>query len=129
MLGLVVEVGVGVEGDAGAGVAEDAADVGDVEFEVDDEVACEGVSEVVDAEAGFVGWVEAGINAAVVVKEVLPSFTRFDGAVFFTLNPKWKLQLNVENIFDRKYVLTADGNNNISPGSPRAFRAALTANF
>jgi len=39
--GVVEEVGVGVEGDAGSGVAEDAADVGDVEFEVDDQVAGE----------------------------------------------------------------------------------------
>ena len=61
VLGLVEEVGVGVEGDAGAGVAEDAADLGDVEFEVDDEVACEGVSEVVDAEAWLVGGVELGV--------------------------------------------------------------------
>ena len=61
MVGVVEEVGVSVEGDAGAGVAEDAADVGDVEFEVDDEVAGEGVAEVVDAQAGLVGWVEAGV--------------------------------------------------------------------
>lgn len=59
--GVVEEVGVGVESDAGAGVAEDAADLGDVEFELDDQVAGEGVAEVVDAEAGLLGWVVAGV--------------------------------------------------------------------
>ena len=53
VLGLVVEVGVGVKGDAGAGVAEDAADMGDVEVEVDDEVA--GVGLVVRA-VDVYGW-------------------------------------------------------------------------
>ena len=29
------------------------------------------------------------------------------------------MQLNVENIFNKGYWATADGNNNISPGQPR----------
>jgi hypothetical protein len=61
VLGVVVEVGVGVEGDAWSGVAEDAADVGDVEFEVDDEVACVGVAEVVDTQRRLVRNVESGL--------------------------------------------------------------------
>ena len=40
---------VGVEGHAGAGVAEDAADLDDVEADVDDQVAGEGVTEIVEA--------------------------------------------------------------------------------
>ena len=38
-------------------------------------------------------------------------------------------QLNVENIFDKKYYPTVDGNNNISPGSPRAVRLTLLTSF
>ena len=33
----------------------------------------------------------------------LPSFTRVDGAVFFTLNDTFEAQLNVENLFDEDY--------------------------
>jgi hypothetical protein len=49
--GLVEEVGVDVEGRAGAGVAEDAADLLDVELQVDDQVAGEGVAQVVESQA------------------------------------------------------------------------------
>ena len=60
---------------------------------------------------------------------LLPAFTRVDAAAYFRLNEMWRAQLNVENVFDRKYIATADGNNNITPGSPRVFRLSATANF
>jgi catecholate siderophore receptor len=59
----------------------------------------------------------------------IPEFTRVDGAVFLTLNEMWRAQLNIENLFDQKYYATADGNNNITPGSPRVFRLSATARF
>ncbi|NBO18594.1 MAG: TonB-dependent receptor, partial [Proteobacteria bacterium] len=59
----------------------------------------------------------------------LKGFTRLDAALFYTLTPKHRLQLNVENVLNRRYSLTADGNNNIQPGSPLAFRLSLTSNF
>jgi catecholate siderophore receptor len=59
----------------------------------------------------------------------LPGFTRFDGAVYFNIAPRYRVQLNVENIFDRIYIQTADGNNNIQPGAPRTLRATLTVNL
>jgi catecholate siderophore receptor len=37
--------------------------------------------------------------------------------------------LNVENLLDETYYTNADGNNNISPGSPQALRVGLTAEF
>ena len=49
MSGLFEEMRVGVEGHAGAGVAEDAADLDDVEADVDDQMAGEGVTEIVEA--------------------------------------------------------------------------------
>lgn len=58
--GLVEEVGVDIESDGGAGVAEDAADLGDIELEVDDQVAGERVAEVVEAKAPPVAAVERG---------------------------------------------------------------------
>jgi catecholate siderophore receptor len=60
----------------------------------------------------------------------LPAFTRADGALYYTLaGGKTRLALNVENIFDKKYFPTADGNNNISPGAPRNARLSLTTAF
>jgi catecholate siderophore receptor len=59
----------------------------------------------------------------------LPGYTRADAAVFFSLNERLRLQANVENLFNKKYYINADGNNNISPGFSRAFRVGLTARF
>jgi hypothetical protein len=55
----IEEMGVDVEGDRGACVAEDAADLADVEAQVDDEVAGEGVAEVVEAKRRSAASVEA----------------------------------------------------------------------
>ncbi len=59
----------------------------------------------------------------------LKGFTRFDGALYYKITPKHRLQINVENIFDHGYILTAHNNNNIQPGSTRAFKAALISEF
>lgn len=59
----------------------------------------------------------------------LKGFTRFDAAAYYKLNPSYRLQLNVENIFNRGYIQTADNDNNIQPGSTRAFKASLVADF
>jgi catecholate siderophore receptor len=67
--------------------------------------------------------------AAIDDKVVLPGYTRFDGAVYYSLSEKWKFQLNLENLFDHRYFINADNNNNISPGRPRAARIGLVANF
>lgn len=60
---------------------------------------------------------------------VLPSYTRVDAALFYTINANYKLQVNVENLTDKKYYLYANGDNNITPGAPRAYRVSLHANF
>jgi catecholate siderophore receptor len=59
----------------------------------------------------------------------LPGYTRVDGALYYRINPRFDLQLNVENLFDKHYFQYADSNNNISPGSPRAFKVSLNARF
>ena len=46
----------------------------------------------------------------------LPGFVRFDAAVYAKIDETWKAQLNIENIFNKGYWASADGNNNISPG-------------
>jgi catecholate siderophore receptor len=60
---------------------------------------------------------------------VLPGYTRADAAVFFSITERWRLQANLQNLFDNTYYLNADGNNNISPGAPRGARVALIARF
>lgn len=60
----------------------------------------------------------------------LPAFTRADGALYYTFaGGKTRLALNVENLLDRRYFPTADGNNNLSPGAPRNARLTLSASF
>ena len=60
----------------------------------------------------------------------LPSFTRIDGAVFYAFaRGKTRLALDVENISDKKYFPTVDGDNNISPGTPRNARLTLSTAF
>jgi catecholate siderophore receptor len=60
---------------------------------------------------------------------VLPGFVRADAAGFFALTRQVRLQVNVENITDKKYYVNADNNTNISPGYPRAVRVALSTRF
>jgi len=67
--------------------------------------------------------------AAVDNAVMLPGYSRADVAVYYALTEKWRLQGNLENLFDRKYFINADGNNNISPGRPRGMRVGLTARF
>jgi catecholate siderophore receptor len=59
----------------------------------------------------------------------LPGFVRVDAAVYAKIDEMWRVQLNVENIFNKGYWATADGNNNISPGQPRTFRLTALAKF
>ncbi len=59
----------------------------------------------------------------------LPGFVRFDGSLYYKFDQTWTGQLNVENIFDKGYWASADGNNNISPGQGRTFRVLARAHF
>lgn len=60
---------------------------------------------------------------------VLPGYVRADAAVFYSITERIRCQANVQNIFNKRYYLNADGNNNISPGSPRAIQIGLIASF
>jgi catecholate siderophore receptor len=71
----------------------------------------------------------SNMYAAVDNTVILPGYTRADVAVYYSLNERWRIQANVQNVLDRKYYLNADGNNNISPGSPRGVRVGLVIRF
>lgn len=57
----------------------------------------------------------------------LPAFTRFDAALYWTLSPSTQLQVNIENLGNKRYFASAHSNNNISPGAPRS--AWLSINY
>jgi catecholate siderophore receptor len=59
----------------------------------------------------------------------LPEFTRVDAGVFYTPSERLRMQVNVENLLDERYYPNAHNNNNITPGSPPAVRATVTASF
>ncbi|HEV7803026.1 MAG TPA: TonB-dependent siderophore receptor, partial [Burkholderiales bacterium] len=60
----------------------------------------------------------------------LPGFTRVDGALYYTFaGGRTRIALNVENLFDKKYFPTVDGDNNISPGAPISARVTLSTAF
>jgi catecholate siderophore receptor len=59
----------------------------------------------------------------------LPGFVRFDAGVYAKIDEHWRAQLNIENIFNKGYWASADGNNNISPGQGRTVRVRATYHF
>jgi catecholate siderophore receptor len=59
----------------------------------------------------------------------LPGYFRADAAVYYDLAENMRLQANLENVLNRRYFANADSNTNITPGSPRALRIALTTQF
>ena len=67
--------------------------------------------------------------AAIDNRVVLPGYTRADAAIFFSFTEKIGMQANIENLFNKKYFINADSNDNITPGYPRALRVGLTARF
>jgi catecholate siderophore receptor len=60
---------------------------------------------------------------------VLPGYTEADAAAYFAIRKDFRLQANLENVFNVSYFTNADSNTNISPGFPRTLRIGLTALF
>ena len=67
--------------------------------------------------------------AAIDDRVILPGYTRADAALYYTITEKIGFQANLENMFDKKYFVNADGNDNISPGSPSSVRLSLSWKF
>lgn len=59
----------------------------------------------------------------------LSGFTRYDAALYLTLNERVQMQLNVENLSNKAYFASAHNDNNISPGSPRAGYVSVNLAF
>ena len=83
-----------------------------------------------DAIAAGLGWVAQSSGFATTDNSVtLPGFGRLDAAVFYTLSPQLRVQMNVENLLDKTYYASAHNNNNITPGTPRAYRLGMSYKF
>ena len=59
----------------------------------------------------------------------IPGFTRIDAAAYYAWDQHLQFQLNIENLNDTRYYASANSNNNISPGSPRAIRLGINLKF
>lgn len=57
----------------------------------------------------------------------LPGFTRVDLAVYARLDATWSVQANLDNLFDARYIVAANTNDNLMPGTPRMLRMVLRA--
>jgi catecholate siderophore receptor len=60
---------------------------------------------------------------------VLPGYTRLDAALYARLDRRLRFQVNVENMLNAHYFLTASNDQNISPGSPVAIRGTMVLDF
>ena len=81
--------------------------------------------------AAGLGLIRQGASFASISNTVkLPAFTRADGALYYTFpDAKTRVALNVENLTDRRYYPTANGDNNITVGAPRTARITVTSKF
>lgn len=60
---------------------------------------------------------------------VLPGYTRLDAAIYGNFSKNLRLQVNLENLTNKEYALSAHNNNNIVPGAPLTGRATLIYTF
>ena len=67
----------------------------------------------------------AGIDNTVTI----PRFTRADAALYYSLTEKVRVQANMENLTDNRYIASAHSNNNLAPGTARTLRVGMTLRF
>lgn len=60
---------------------------------------------------------------------IIPGYTRYDAAIFAKLSDKMDLQVNIENLTNKDYIINSHNNNNLLPGSPLTGRATLVYHF
>jgi catecholate siderophore receptor len=79
--------------------------------------------------AGFGVYHQSKSFASITNQVVLPSYTRVDAALFFRIMDGVEAQVNVENLFNETYFLTAHNDNNITPGAPTSVRGTIRLSF
>jgi catecholate siderophore receptor len=59
----------------------------------------------------------------------LPAFTTVDAALFVKLDKNWNAQMNITNVFNENYIVSADANDNLTPGAPTTAVFSLTTRY
>jgi catecholate siderophore receptor len=59
----------------------------------------------------------------------VPSFTRFDAAAYYKINDNLRLQVNVENLFDKKYYPHAYDDHQFTVGAPLNATVSVSGSF
>lgn len=59
----------------------------------------------------------------------IDGYTRLDAALYFNIAENWWAQVNIENLLNEEYFVSAHNNNNISPGAPTSVYVTLGARF
>ena len=78
--------------------------------------------------ARYAGGMKRGTDGAVGTPDYTKSYMVFDAVATYLVNRHFDLQLNVYNLFDKKYVAAINKSGyRYTPGTPRS--ALLTANF
>lgn len=70
-----------------------------------------------------------GMYSSTSNRTVLPGYGRIDAAIAYRIDARNRLQVSVENLLDRDYYLSANNDNNISPGAPCSLRVGLISRF
>ena len=72
------------------------------------------------------GWVaQSKVYTTFSNNVVLPGYGRFDAMAYYRWR-NYKINLNVNNLLDRRYYATAQGDNQITPGDPRSVNLMFT---
>lgn len=75
------------------------------------------------------GWVsQSRVYTSFSNTVVLPGYTRFDAMAYYRQG-KYRVSLNVDNLFDVRYYATANGDNQIMPGAPRSVDLGFAIDF
>lgn len=71
------------------------------------------------------GWVsQSRVYTSYDNRVVLPGYARFDAMAYYRQG-RYRVSLNVDNLFDVRYYATANGDSQIMPGAPRSIDLSL----
>ncbi len=59
----------------------------------------------------------------------LPSRTLVNASIVYRINPNWRAQLNIDNLFDKDYLQSSTGRQNVWVGTPLNTKLTMTYNF
>jgi catecholate siderophore receptor len=70
-----------------------------------------------------------GMYSSTSNRVILPGYARLEASLAYRIDARNHLRISVENLLDRAYYISANSDNNISPGAPRSIHIGLTSRF